>query len=651
MFCQYRASVSLVPSSGLIARNGNLLDRISCNILKSGHDRIVGLRRNFSCLTTDVFQNAYVKGNSVKPKGNEFHYTAFLTKECRKSKYFIYSFGPKLGTTTNLFSTATVVGQNETRKKKDIRLGPGLEYFIANSSGTTQNEKVFSKRDLEKLSHPYVDVADIQGHGRKVYFDVYGCQMNVNDTEVAWSILQSHGYQRTNVIKEADVVLVMTCSIREGAEQKIWNKLDYLRGLKNKRLTNKKATPMKIGILGCMAERLKKKLVEEEKSIDVVVGPDSYRDLPRLLAIIESGETAVNVLLSVEETYADIVPVRLSENRQSAFVSIMRGCDNMCTYCIVPFTRGRERSRPVESIVEEVRHLSGEGVKEVTLLGQNVNSYRDTSVMQHAGFSEDEKQTSLAKGFKTVYKNKRGGLRFADLLDRVSQVDPEMRIRFTSPHPKDFPDEVLYLIRDRNNICSSIHLPAQCGSTRVLELMRRGYTREAYCELVSHIRSIIPNVSLSSDFICGFCSETEEEFEETLTLLQWVKYNYCYLFPYSLREKTPAQRKLVDDISHEVKLKRLQRMVQVFRTEASKVNKAQVGQQQLVLVEGRSKRSKRAFVGRNDGYLPRRRSGKWQRTSYSRCQGGGVRVCGHHGFYISGSQGHSPVCHLPASLC
>lgn len=601
MFCQYRASVSLVPSSGLIARNGNLLDRISCNILKSGHDRIVGLRRNFSCLTTDVFQNAYVKGNSVKPKGNEFHYTAFLTKECRKSKYFIYSFGPKLGTTTNLFSTATVVGQNETRKKKDIRLGPGLEYFIANSSGTTQNEKVFSKRDLEKLSHPYVDVADIQGHGRKVYFDVYGCQMNVNDTEVAWSILQSHGYQRTNVIKEADVVLVMTCSIREGAEQKIWNKLDYLRGLKNKRLTNKKATPMKIGILGCMAERLKKKLVEEEKSIDVVVGPDSYRDLPRLLAIIESGETAVNVLLSVEETYADIVPVRLSENRQSAFVSIMRGCDNMCTYCIVPFTRGRERSRPVESIVEEVRHLSGEGVKEVTLLGQNVNSYRDTSVMQHAGFSEDEKQTSLAKGFKTVYKNKRGGLRFADLLDRVSQVDPEMRIRFTSPHPKDFPDEVLYLIRDRNNICNSIHLPAQCGSTRVLELMRRGYTREAYCELVSHIRSIIPNVSLSSDFICGFCSETEEEFEETLTLLQWVKYNYCYLFPYSLREKTPAQRKLVDDISHEVKLKRLQRMVQVFRTEASKVNKAQVGQQQLVLVEGRSKRSKRAFVGRNDG--------------------------------------------------
>lgn len=601
MFCQYRATVSLAPTSGLIARNSNLLDRISCSILRSGHDRVVGLRRSFSCLTTDIFHNACVKGNIVKSKGNEFHWPAFGTAECRrKNKPLLCSFDSKYGT-AQLFSTTTIAGQNEAQKKKDFKIGPGLEYFIAKSSGTTQNEKVFSKRDLEKLSHPYVDVADIQGHGRKVYFDVYGCQMNVNDTEVAWSILQAHGYQRTNNIREADVVLVMTCSIREGAEQKIWNKLDYLRGLKNKRLANKKAMPMKIGILGCMAERLKKKLVEKEKSIDVVVGPDSYRDLPRLLAIVESGETAVNVLLSMEETYADIVPVRLSENRQSAFVSVMRGCDNMCTYCIVPFTRGRERSRPVESIVEEVRHLSGEGVKEVTLLGQNVNSYRDTSVMQHAGFFEDERQTSLAKGFKTVYKTKKGGLRFADLLDRVSQVDPDMRIRFTSPHPKDFPDEVLYLIRDRSNICNSIHLPAQCGSTRVLELMRRGYTREAYCELVSHIRSIIPSVSLSSDFICGFCSETEEEFEETLTLLQWVKYNYCYLFPYSLREKTPAQRKLVDDISHEVKISRLQRMVQVFRTEASKVNKAQVGQQQLVLVEGRSKRSKREFVGRNDG--------------------------------------------------
>lgn len=296
MFCQYRATVSLAPTSGLIARNSNLLDRISCSILRSGHDRVVGLRRSFSCLTTDIFHNACVKGNIVTSKGNEFHWPAFGIAECRrKNKPLLCSFDSKYGT-AQLFSTTTIAGQNEAQKKKDFKIGPGLEYFIAKSSGTTQNEKVFSKRDLEKLSHPYVDVADIQGHGRKVYFDVYGCQMNVNDTEVAWSILQAHGYQRTNNIREADVVLVMTCSIREGAEQKIWNKLDYLRGLKNKRLANKKATPMKIGILGCMAERLKKKLVEKEKSIDVVVGPDSYRDLPRLLAIVESGELCHYVL-------------------------------------------------------------------------------------------------------------------------------------------------------------------------------------------------------------------------------------------------------------------------------------------------------------------------------------------------------------------
>nr|XP_045603338.1 mitochondrial tRNA methylthiotransferase CDK5RAP1-like [Procambarus clarkii] len=487
-------------------------------------------------------------------------------------------------------------------KKRKIPVGPSLEYFIANNTAGEKPNNKLSKRDLEKVSHPYVSVKDLDGHGRRVYFDVYGCQMNESDSEVAWSVLRDHGYVRATSRETADVVLVVTCAIRDSAEQKVWNKLEYLRNLKNKRSLNKMAIPMKIGVLGCMAERLKKKLLEKDKSIDIVAGPDSYRDLPRLLALTDQGEAAVNVLLSLEETYADIVPVSLSTNRMSAFISVMRGCDNMCSYCIVPYTRGRERSRSVESILEEVHYLSDQGVKEITLLGQNVNSYRDTSQIHHASFVDHEnKDSNLVKGFKTIYKPKTGGLRFAHLLDKVSQVDPEMRIRFTSPHPKDFPDDVLYLIKERKNICKSIHLPAQCGSTRILELMRRGYTREAYLELVTRIRSIIPNISLSSDFICGFYSETEAEFEETLTLMEEVKYNFCYLYPYSMREKTHAHHKLADDIPFSVKVDRLQRMVELFRTEVTKINKAQVGQQQLVLVEGASKRSHMELVGRNDG--------------------------------------------------
>ncbi|XP_050737393.1 mitochondrial tRNA methylthiotransferase CDK5RAP1-like [Eriocheir sinensis] len=477
--------------------------------------------------------------------------------------------------------------------------GPGLEHFIANSG---LPNRTLAARELDNVSHPYLEPADISGHGRRVYFDVYGCQMNVSDTEIAWSVLKDHGYVRAQEIEEADVVLVMTCAIREGAEDKVWNKLKYLGSLKKKRMRMKNAMPVKIGVLGCMAERLKKKLVEQEKSVDVVAGPDSYRDLPRLLALVDEGKAAVNVLLSMDETYADIVPVSLTTSRMSAFISIMRGCDNMCSYCIVPFTRGKERSRDIQSILGEAQHLSDQGVKEITLLGQNVNSYRDVSHTTHQGLSLAEKdETNLARGFKTVYKPKKGGLRFADLLDKVSQINPEMRIRFTSPHPKDFPDEVLYLIKERNNICKQIHLPAQCGSTRVLELMRRGYTKEAYLDLVAHIRSVIPGVSLTSDFICGFCSETESDFQETLSLLQDVKYNFCYLFPYSLREKTHAHRRLVDDVPQLVKLDRLDRMVKVFRSELVKINRAQVAQQQLVLVEGTSKRSELQLVGRNDG--------------------------------------------------
>ncbi|KAK8389788.1 hypothetical protein O3P69_009055 [Scylla paramamosain] len=524
----------------------------------------------------------------------------------RSGSYRIFSAHPwylgkseRFGRNSHLHTSCINNSSNTPNAPRKLKEGPGLEHFIANS-GLPQ--RALSVRELEKVSHPYVQVEDISGNGRKVYFDVYGCQMNVSDTEVAWSVLKEHGYVRATQLEKADVVLVMTCAIREGAEDKVWNKLEYLRALKKKRLGKKNVPPLKIGVLGCMAERLKKKLVEQEKSVDVVAGPDSYRDLPRLLALVDKGEAAVNVLLSLEETYADIVPVSLTTSRMSAFISVMRGCDNMCSYCIVPFTRGRERSRDIQSILDEVRHLSDQGVKEITLLGQNVNSYRDVSETSHQGLSLTKNdETKLVKGFKTVYKPKKGGLRFADLLDRVSQINPEIRIRFTSPHPKDFPDEVLYLIKERNNICKQIHLPAQSGNTRILEVMRRGYTREAYIELVAHIRSFIPNVALSSDFICGFCSETESEFQDTLSLLETIKYNFCYLFPYSLREKTLAHRKLVDDVPQSVKVERLNRMVDVFRSEATKVNRVQIGQQQLVLVEGTSKRSKLHLVGRNDG--------------------------------------------------
>ncbi|XP_076012685.1 mitochondrial tRNA methylthiotransferase CDK5RAP1 isoform X1 [Genypterus blacodes] len=421
--------------------------------------------------------------------------------------------------------------------------------------------------------------------------------MNVNDTEIAWSILQRRGYQRTAELTEADVVLLVTCSIREKAEQTIWNRLQQLTAMKKKRL--KTHTPMKIGILGCMAERLKTELLEREKLVDVLAGPDAYRDLPRLLTVAHGGQQASNVLLSLEETYADIMPVHHAPQGYSAFVSIMRGCDNMCSYCIVPFTRGRERSRPVSSILEEVRTLSDQGVKEVTLLGQNVNSYRDTSEVVHRGSD----RTELSRGFNTVYQTKQGGLRFSHLLDRVSLIDPDMRIRFTSPHPKDFPDEVLHLIEERRNVCKQLHLPAQSGSSQVLRAMRRGYTREAYLDLVGNIKKIIPAVSLSSDFISGFCGETEDDHQQTLSLIRAVGYNVGFLFAYSMRKKTHAFHRLQDDVPAEVKQRRLEECISVFREEATRVNAALVGSTQLILVEGESKRSTQDLCGRTEGNM------------------------------------------------
>ncbi|KAI8439088.1 hypothetical protein MSG28_012952 [Choristoneura fumiferana] len=491
------------------------------------------------------------------------------------SKYIFY--------TCRCFSDATKL----TSRRDKIKQGPGLKDFIIGDS-----EPVL----LDRPHIPYLPENVTFASKRKVYFDVYGCQMNLNDTEIVWSILKKEGFEKTEIEDEADIFLVMTCAIREGAESKIWHRLDHLRGFKRRRALKNKEKPVKIGLLGCMAERLKTKLIEKEKAVDVVAGPDSYRDLPRLLALTDSGQTAVNVLLSLDETYADVVPVRLNQDSVSAFISIMRGCDNMCTYCIVPFTRGRERSRRAASILDEVRHLAEQGVKEVTLLGQNVNSYRDASA------DTGRCDTKLAKGFKTVYKSKKGGLRFADLLEQVSAVDPEMRIRFTAAHPKDFPDEVLDIVNDRPNMCKLLHLPAQAGSSAVLQRMRRGYSREAYLDLVRHVQRRIPGVGLSTDMICGFCGETDEEFEETMTLLQQVDYNVAFLFPYSMREKTAAHRRYQDDVPEQVKKQRHARMIDLYRQKSQTLNEAEIGNTHLVLIEGAVHKTGQ-LLGRNEFYL------------------------------------------------
>lgn len=423
--------------------------------------------------------------------------------------------------------------------------------------------------------------------------------MNTNDTEIIWSILQNVGYTKVNDIKEADVVLVVTCSIREKAEDKIWNRLKHIGAMKRQR--SHKRGPLQVGILGCMAERLKVQLLEKDQCVDVVAGPDSYKDLPRLLDISQNGQSAVNVLLSIDETYADIVPVRLNADSVTAFVSIMRGCDNMCTYCIVPFTRGRERSRPMISIVNEVQKLSEQGVKEITLLGQNVNSYRDLST--DIDRNKNKSSNAVVDGFKTVYKTKVGGTRFDELLDEVAKAVPQTRIRFTSPHPKDFSDNVLDAIKRHPNICKNIHLPAQSGNSLVLERMRRGYTREAYLKLVHHIHSIIPSIGLSSDFICGFCDETDEEFSDTLSLIAQVEYNVAYLYAYSMREKTTAHRRFQDNVPDEVKQLRLRELNTQFRKSAELANRKFIGKEQIILIEGHSKRSDTEVFGRNDANL------------------------------------------------
>jgi len=388
--------------------------------------------------------------------------------------------------------------------------------------------------------------------------------MNFADSEIVNAILLEKGMNQVTEAELADIILVNTCSIRENAETKVWNRLKEFRGLKaqNKSLT--------VGVLGCMAERIKDQIIEEEQLVDIVVGPDAYRDIPRLIKEVEDGRKAVNVLLSLEETYADIAPVRTTGNGVSAFVSIMRGCDNMCSFCVVPFTRGRERSRPLESILNEIRQLSDQGYKEVTLLGQNVNSYKD------------------------------GNHTFSTLMDKASLLDPEMRFRFSSPHPKDFPDELLYLIAERPNLCNYIHIPAQAGSDSMLERMRRPYTRDQYLQLIEKMKGIIPGLSLSTDIIAGFCGETEEEHQQTLSLMREVEYDLAYMFAYSERERTLAYRKFEDDVPEEVKKRRLSEIISQQMSIQHRRNHDEIGQRHVVLVEGTSKRSEQQLSGRTD---------------------------------------------------
>jgi len=403
---------------------------------------------------------------------------------------------------------------------------------------------------------------------QKLYIETYGCQMNVSDSEIVVSILEEKGYTMTDDINEADTILVNTCSIRENAEQRVWGRLDVFKQIK------KKKPELTVGVIGCMAERLKEKLIEEEKIVDIVVGPDAYRDLPNLLDTTQTGQKAINVLLSKEETYADISPVRLDKNKISAFVSIMRGCNNMCSYCIVPYVRGAERSRDPETIVKEVEDLHSKGYKEVTLLGQNVDSFN----------------------WDTGDENK--SIKFGQLLEMVAKVSPALRIRFSTSHPKDMSDDVLYTMAMYNNICNHIHLPAQSGSTNVLERMNRKYTREWYLDRVNAINKILPNCAISTDIMTGFPGETEEDHKDTLSLMELVKYDIAYMFKYSERPKTYASRHLEDDIPESIKSTRLTEIIDLQIKLSAESKKADLGKTFEVLVEGTSKKSKDHLYGR-----------------------------------------------------
>ncbi len=410
---------------------------------------------------------------------------------------------------------------------------------------------------------------DPNQYKKRFYIESYGCQMNFADSEVVASILNKEGFGATRNVEEADLIFLNTCSIREKAEQTVRKRLTEFRKLKE----NRKG--MLVGVLGCMAERLKSKFLEEEKLVDIVVGPDAYRSLPELVIEASGGQKAVNVLLSRDETYADISPVRLDSNGVSAFVSIMRGCNNMCSFCVVPFTRGRERSRDFESIIHECKDLFQAGYKEVTLLGQNVDSYY---------FVDEAKKETIT---------------FARLLEQVALISPLLRVRFSTSHPKDITDEVLHTMAKYENICNYIHLPVQSGSSRILQLMNRTYTREWYMAKVDRIRQLIPDCGISSDFIAGFCTEEEKDHQDTLSIMEYSRYDFSYMFFYSERPGTLAQRRYKDDIPAEVKKRRLQEIVEVQNRLSLESNKKDIGKTFKVLIEGDSKKNETEWKGRN----------------------------------------------------
>ncbi|HQX69416.1 MAG TPA: tRNA (N6-isopentenyl adenosine(37)-C2)-methylthiotransferase MiaB [Bacteroidia bacterium] len=426
---------------------------------------------------------------------------------------------------------------------------------------------------------------------KKLYLESYGCQMNFADSEIVASILKNEGFETTKNVNEADAIFVNTCAIRDNAEQRVRTRLKDFKKIK------KENPDLIVGVLGCMAERIKSQFLEEEKLVDIVVGPDAYRDLPLLIEKVEDGQKAVNVILSKEETYADITPVRLGNNGVTAFVSIMRGCDNMCSFCVVPFTRGRERSRDPQSIIKEVEQLFNEGYREVTLLGQNVDSY----LWNGGGLKKDldTETVHLALNHKLPSEQQRDFVTYSNLLEMVAEVNPAMRVRFSTSNPRDMTDAVLYSMAKYENICKYIHLPVQSGNSRVLEKMNRGYSREDYITRIESIKRILPDCGISTDIIAGFCSETEEEHQDTISLMEQTIYDFAFMFVYSERPGTFAERKFTDNVLPEVKTRRLNEIVALQQKHSAIRTNQSIGKTFKVLIEGVSKKSDEMLMGRN----------------------------------------------------
>ncbi|QJW90269.1 tRNA (N6-isopentenyl adenosine(37)-C2)-methylthiotransferase MiaB [Spirosoma taeanense] len=450
---------------------------------------------------------------------------------------------------------------------------------------------ILQPADKEEIDLPRTSEDEAAVGKKRLYIESYGCQMNFADSEVVAAVMRNAGFATTSSADDADLIFLNTCAIRDNAEQKVRHRLKHLNALKRQK------PELLVGMLGCMAERLKTKLLEEEKVVDIVAGPDAYRDIPKLVEEAESGQKAVNVFLSREETYADISPIRLNSNGVTAFVSIMRGCDNMCSFCVVPFTRGRERSRDPHSIVREAQDLFDRGYREVTLLGQNVDSYKWGEKREEGG--EEIVQAEPLSSRSSL--SSPSSVNFANLLEMVAQIHPDLRVRFSTSHPKDITDDVLYTMARYDNICNYIHLPAQSGNSRVLKLMNRTYDRPWYMEKINSIRRILgDDCGISTDMISGFCTETEEEHQDSLSLMDYVRYDYAYMFAYSERPGTLAAKKYADDIPEDVKKRRLNEIIARQLTHSAERNQRHIGQVQRVLIEGPSKRSDEFLCGRND---------------------------------------------------